>query len=214
MKTYVADIIPKIERFSQRLDNITMLVNHHWVVLDELAQSKTVYIFKSNGELIIAVNGKVEKARWEYLGNNALLIDIKEQSYLFRHGFFDRNILALKLDSANEYAVLVNENRYQNELNTIAAVLDFLNQTYSIDAGTPNSLPGQLITTYYVTYMGESYSLRMGTYREYKIKLSNGLAFTMFKKKSNGKYFIYHEKQLITFQNKSTCIDYIERQSA
>lgn len=73
MKTFVADIIPQIQRFSQKLDNLTLLTNQNWVVLDQFTQSKTVYIFRSNGDLLIAVNGKVEKARWEYLGQNSML---------------------------------------------------------------------------------------------------------------------------------------------
>lgn len=110
MKTYIADIIPKLQRFSQKLDNLTLLTNQHWVVLDELESSKTVFIFRSNNELLISRNGKVEKAKWEYLGNNSILIDQKEASHLFKQGFFDENVLALKVDSKEEYAFLVNEN--------------------------------------------------------------------------------------------------------
>lgn len=61
MKTYITDIIPKLQRFSQKLDNLTLLTNQHWVVLDELESSKTVFIFRSNNELLISRNGKVEK---------------------------------------------------------------------------------------------------------------------------------------------------------
>lgn len=102
MKTFVADIIPKIQKYSQKLDNLTLLTNQHWIVLDELVQSKTVYIFRQTKELLISTNGKVEKANWEYLGQNSILIDIKEQSYLFRHGFFDENVLALKIDGTTQ----------------------------------------------------------------------------------------------------------------
>ncbi len=130
MKTYIADIIPRIQKYSERLDNITLLTNHHWVVMDDVTQSKTVYIFRSNGELLISLDGKVDKAKWEYLGHNSLLIDHKEDSYLFKHGFFDENILALKIDSKEEYALLVNETKYKTELNTYKQVIDFLSNTY------------------------------------------------------------------------------------
>ena len=36
MKTYISDIIPKIQRFSQKLDNLTLLTNQHWVVIDDI----------------------------------------------------------------------------------------------------------------------------------------------------------------------------------
>ncbi len=130
MRTYISDIIPKIQRFSQKLDNLTLLTNQHWVVIDEIENSKNVYIFRQSNELLISQNGKVEKARWEYLGNNSLLIDKKENSYLFKHGFFDENILALKIDSKDEYAFLVNETKFHKELNSIGNIIEFLNKKY------------------------------------------------------------------------------------
>lgn len=130
MKTFLADIFPKIQRFSNKLDNLTMLTNQHWVSIDDILSTKTVYIFRTNNELLISKNGKVEKAKWEHLGNKSLLIDRTTDSYLFKHGFFDENILALKVDSSEEYAVFVNENQYDGELNSIDKVFDFLRRTY------------------------------------------------------------------------------------
>jgi len=130
MQTFISDIIPKIQRFSQKMDDLTMLTNQHWVVMDEIDKTKNVYIFRKNNELLVSSNGEVEKGRWEYLGNNSLLIDKKDKSYLFKHGFFDENVLALKIDGREEYAFLVNENKYDGELNSFKSVINFLNRTY------------------------------------------------------------------------------------
>lgn len=130
MKTFISDLIPKLQRFSQKLDNLTLLTNQHWVVIDDLNLNKTVYIFRTNNDLLISQNGKVEKAKWEYLGNNSLLIDKKDESYLFKQGFFDENILALKIDSKEEYAFLVNENKYNGELSSVVCIIDFLKKKY------------------------------------------------------------------------------------
>ncbi len=130
MKTYISDIIPRIQNFSQKLDNLALLTNQHWVVIDDIDNTKNVYIFRQNNELLISQNGKVEKAKWEYLGNNSLLIDRKDESYLFKHGFFDENILALKIDSKDEYAFLVNENKFDKELNSSSNVIEFLSRKY------------------------------------------------------------------------------------
>ena len=46
MQTYISEIIPKLQRFSSKLDNLTMFINKHWVVFDELENLKTVYIFR------------------------------------------------------------------------------------------------------------------------------------------------------------------------
>jgi len=130
MKTFLSDIFPKLQRFSQKLDNLTLLTNQHWVSIDNIVSNKIVYIFRSNNELLVSTNGKVEKAKWEYIGNKSLLIGKAEESYLFKHGFFDENILALKVDSSEEYAVFVNENNYGGDLNSIEKVFGFLKAKY------------------------------------------------------------------------------------
>lgn len=130
MKTFFLDLIPKIQRYSEKLDNIAVLTNIHWVLLNEEAQ-KTVYIFRElNNQLLISKNGKIEKATWEYLGNNSLLIDQVNGSYLFKHGFIDDTILALKIDGSDEYALLINEQKFENYINSLNKVLSFLREQY------------------------------------------------------------------------------------
>jgi hypothetical protein len=136
MKTYFSDIIPKIQRFSQKLDNLILLTNQHWVIIDDIDKIKRVYIFRPNNELLISQNGKVEKAKWEYLGNNSILIDRKEDSYLFKHGFFDENVLALKIDGSDEYVFLVNEIKSNLELNSFKNIVTYLEIKY-----VKNSIP-------------------------------------------------------------------------
>ncbi|WP_163709979.1 hypothetical protein [Mangrovibacterium lignilyticum] len=130
MKTFFLDIFPKLQRYSKKLDETALLVNQHWVTVDELQNSKTVYIFRQNNDLLLSVNGRVQKAKWEYLGNNSILIDQGEECFLFKHGFFDEKILALKVDSADEYVILYNEDKIPVPLNSIEEVRDFLVNTY------------------------------------------------------------------------------------
>lgn len=131
MKTYILDIIPKIQRYSQKLDNLTVLLNKHWVILDEETSRKSVLIFREKGnQLLISNDGKIEKGSWEYLGNNSLLIDRKDGSYLFKHGFIDDYVLALKVDGKEEYALLVNEQWFEKQLKSLDKILSFLNDKY------------------------------------------------------------------------------------
>jgi hypothetical protein len=140
MKTYIADIIPKIQRFSKRLDDLTRLTNQHWVSLGDINQVKRVYIFRANNQLLISENGIVEKGSWEYLGNQSLLLETKNENYLLKHGFFDDNVIALKLDSTDSYAFFVNETKYHSELNTIADILKFLENKYIKNKGSSSGL--------------------------------------------------------------------------
>lgn len=131
MKSYILDIIPRIQRFSRKLDESSNLIGHHWVLFnDRLDETKTVFIFRSQNELIIAKNGIVEKSRWEYLGNDSIIIDTKENTLLLKHGFLDEKILALKRDSFNDYSIFINESKANQEFNTIEDVAEFLNRNY------------------------------------------------------------------------------------
>jgi hypothetical protein len=141
MKTYILDIIPKIQRFSQKLDNFTILLNKHWVILDEETSMKSVFIFREkDNQLLISTDGKIEKGKWEYLGNNSLLIDRKDGAFLFKHGFIDDNVLALKVDGKEEYTLLVNEQWFENQMNNLAEILSFLNKEYLVGKGEPKKL--------------------------------------------------------------------------
>jgi hypothetical protein len=130
MKTYLSDIIPKVKRFSDKLDNISLLMGTHWAVLDDGSDFRMVYIFRESNQLLISTNGRITKGSWEYLGHNSLMIDHNQESYLFQMGFFDKNILALKLDSRDEYALLINQNNDANIVHKINEVHQYLINKY------------------------------------------------------------------------------------
>lgn len=130
MKTYIADIIPKIKKYSKELDNLTLLLNQHWVTIDESTQTKQVLIFRKHGELLIALDGRVKRGKWEYLDNESILIEKEDEMFLFRHGFLDEDIFALKLDSRDEFAFFVNESNYGSELNSVVKINSFLLDKY------------------------------------------------------------------------------------
>ena len=47
------------------------------------------------------------------------MIDIKNDSYLFKQGFIDNNLLALKIDGIQEYAILFDENKINANLSVV-----------------------------------------------------------------------------------------------
>lgn len=130
MLTFLKDIIPKISRYSKKLDDVTTLTNQHWVYVNRNATSKVVFIFRSNSDLLISVNGKVEKGKWTYLGNDYLLVERPNESHLYKHGFFDDTVLALKVDGTLDFAVFINETKIGKELNTLENILNYLDNRY------------------------------------------------------------------------------------
>ncbi|SFU70173.1 WG containing repeat-containing protein [Pustulibacterium marinum] len=130
MKTYILDLIPKIRKYSQQLDDTAILTGKHWVLLGEDG-NKTVYIFrKINNQLLISKNGLIEKANWEHIGNGSIVVDVEGKSYLFKHGFIDDTVLALKLDGTKEYVLFIDEKVYEKFLNSLETVLTFLENNY------------------------------------------------------------------------------------
>ena len=141
MILYLADLFTRLATYSAQLDNTALLTNQHWVSIDEITQHKVVYIFRTNNELLISTNGNVQEARWEYLGNNSLLVRTKDNLLLLKHGFFDDSILALKRDSTDDFNIFVNENKHSGELNTPEKVARFLENKY-FDTKTKAQIEG------------------------------------------------------------------------
>ena len=130
MQTYLSDIIPSISRFSKQLNDETLLTSRHWVVIEELENRKSIYIFRKNRDLLISTNGLVERGTWDSLGNDKILIEQNGKAFLFRHGFFEDDFLALQLDGGDEYAFLVNEQRFDENLNSVLSIHSFLTKKY------------------------------------------------------------------------------------
>ena len=79
MKTYIADIIPSLQRFSRKLNDLTKLEQKHWVLIDDLTNIRTVFIFKENNELLVYENGvRNENNSWRYLDNQSIDIEINQ----------------------------------------------------------------------------------------------------------------------------------------
>jgi len=130
MKTYFSELIPRINHFSKKLDNLATLQNQNWLLINEFSNQKTVYIFRENGQLLISENGIVNKGTWEYINKKTIMIDSAQGTLLLNHGFLDDYILVLKLDGVEGYAFFVNESKTNIELRNFDSVISFLYKRY------------------------------------------------------------------------------------
>jgi len=130
MRTHSLDIIPSIQRFSRKLDELTRLVRQEWVVVDELSDEKLALFFRSGAELLIAKAGRVERTSWEFLDANVLIMKVGGAEFLFRHGFLDEHVLALRFDGKDEYMLLVDAEKYESGTRTVERVEFYLRETY------------------------------------------------------------------------------------
>ena len=74
MKTYLFDTFNRYKRFSEELDAKTILCNKSWWVFND-SEEKELYIFNTDGSLIISVSGKVTNATWKYIPANKRCAD-------------------------------------------------------------------------------------------------------------------------------------------
>lgn len=87
MKTFILDLIPRIQKYSKKLDLTSLLKDNHSVCISENTDVKTVFIFRSNAKLLIAENGLVQKGSWELLTKKSLLVSINQNTFVFKQAF-------------------------------------------------------------------------------------------------------------------------------
>ncbi len=206
MRTFVADLIPKIQKFSKKLDDLTKLTNQHWVSIGDIDEKKRVFIFRSNHELVISENGIAELGTWDYMGNQCLLLKTINVNYLLKHGFFDEHIIALKLDSTDEYAFFVNETKYGNELNTVADILRFLENKYLNNKAFPGGLGANKNRaihnedySYKVISSVWHFHLSRGGHMTYKIRFMDNFIGEVYKGGFSGKYYYINLFKVISY---------------
>lgn len=114
MKTYFFDTLNRYKRFSEKLDAKTILCNKSWWIFNDSGE-KEIYIFQEDGSLIIAFNGKVTHATWQYIpANKSLVISTSKESYMLHPAFVDENIFALQQDGTNKFAFMIDESQKAN----------------------------------------------------------------------------------------------------
>jgi len=139
MKTFLQEIIPKIKQYSKKLDNLSILTDKNWICLDELLNTKSTVIFRSNRQLIISQNGIVEKGEWDYINNSSLLLETKTISFLLKFEFIDEYFIALKRDSSDNFLVFINESKFDFEINNLSDLKRNLEQRYSMFLNGPKT---------------------------------------------------------------------------
>lgn len=109
MKTYLLNSVDRYKRFSQSLDVKAILCNKSWSIFNDTGK-KEIYLFQSDGSLIISVSGIVTDATWKYISaNQSILIKTQSASYLLHPSFIDDIIFVLQLDGTNQYSFMIDE---------------------------------------------------------------------------------------------------------
>lgn len=130
MKTFISEVIPRISSYSKKLDDISLLTNKCWIMLDPTNNEKETYIFKRDNELLISSGGKVQKGKWEIITNQKILIESESAIFLCNLGFLDKNVLALNFDDDGGYVFFIEENSFKQSVQSIDDVHHLLYRQY------------------------------------------------------------------------------------
>lgn len=105
--------VEKLKQHSKKLDNYAILNDQPWITRTENENERCVFIFRQKeNELLISINGKVEKGKWDYIPSmKSLLLETGKTTTLYNQGFLDDSVMILKVDGTDEYQLFVNENR-------------------------------------------------------------------------------------------------------
>jgi len=139
VKKVIENFLPRIKKFSKRLNDETALKNQQWILIDETGLTTITYIFRDKNQLLISKNGNVVIGAWEYLTSEKILLNFEENTYLYRNEYFDDKLLALKKDGAEIYSLFINEEFLNSFNNDIGKIESFIVERYNkIDENNHN----------------------------------------------------------------------------
>lgn len=109
MKTYIVNSIKKIRFYKENLDVKLYICDKPWQVFNDSGE-KELYIFLSDGTLVISRKGDVTNAKWKYINaNKSIIITTSNGSVMVHPAYNDDLVFALQKDGTDEYAILINE---------------------------------------------------------------------------------------------------------
>jgi hypothetical protein len=166
------------------------------VLLNEVANTKTIFIFRTDKKLLISENGIVSKGSWEYLGHNSLLFETNKQTLLLKHSFADEHVMAFKIDGTDGFLFLRNAAKFDEEIYSIERVVKFLENKYCKNDLLNNSfsLNSHGIPVYSETSKKRIFNFTLGRHDKIYIFFADGISGSLFKGYATKRYFFYHSK--------------------
>ncbi len=119
MKDFISQIFNKIKASGVSRVDITYLKDNSWFhVNEDVLKSKTVFIFKNGGQLLISKDGDITKASWENLihSTNSLIIEINDKPILYNIIYLTTEYLVIQKDGTEIVEVFIKQNRYDTKL--------------------------------------------------------------------------------------------------
>lgn len=109
MKTFIFSIPARLRSFNEKLDVKGALCGKSWEVFNDEG-IKQLFIFNTDGTLLITTNGKVLMSSWQYIpANSSVIITAENETTMFHPAFYDKVIFALQQDGVERYLFMLDE---------------------------------------------------------------------------------------------------------
>jgi len=166
MQSQILSLLPSLKSFNYESHYETLFINQDWVLVNGISDEKSIYTFKDENTLMITQNNSTSETSWCIDFKNTFSIQTKDGLNIFKAYFKGQDILVLDREKHNDYAVFLNQSNYNNEINTLDDVSDFLKQQYKAKAS-------QIISGHQFYYIEDSEEFGPFTAEELTNKVTN-----------------------------------------
>jgi hypothetical protein len=130
MSTYLHDTIPNLKPFNYERHHDTLFINQQWVLVNGITNKKAIYTFREDNILEIERNDAIIQTSWSINVLNVFSIETEDGLITVKAYFKDDDILVLNHQDKKEFALYINTTHYENDLNTIEDVQNYLKEKY------------------------------------------------------------------------------------
>lgn len=130
MEDYLHNILPNLKPFNFEQHHDSHFINQNWVLVNGISKKRSIYTFKEDNTLEISRKNHVIKTSWNLNVNNIFTIETEDGLIKVKAYFKDNDILVLNHQNKKEFSVYINTTDYNNELNSVEDIKDFLKEKY------------------------------------------------------------------------------------
>lgn len=114
MRTYLfKNTFNRLKNFSANQEAISIICDKAWNVFNDDGEAE-LFIFNTDGSIIITNNGTVTNGKWKFISaNKSLIIKTERQEIMLVPSFIDGIIFALNQHGTDEYVFLIDSNNIE-----------------------------------------------------------------------------------------------------
>jgi|GEM_PF-1726638 len=130
MNSPILDNIPNLVPFNYDTHFDALFIGKEWILVNGLNKKKSVYIFEDDHTLNIAESETTSTTSWTVDVTNTFTIETTDGLITVKAYFKDDDVLVLKHLNKSDFALFINKNNYEDEINSIVDVRKFLRNKY------------------------------------------------------------------------------------